>query len=76
MKNVIKKISAIAMAFTLLGVGTVVTKSVAPKSDNTLTACAYSYPCTRYDGHAHGNFIHTNPWGQKICNACGCPVYY
>ena len=38
----LKKITATAMAFVLLGVGTTVTRSVAPKADNTLTACATS----------------------------------
>lgn len=42
MKNVIKKISAIAMAFTLLGTGTAITKSISPNSESFLTAEAYS----------------------------------
>ncbi len=40
MKHVLKKISAIAMAFTLLGAGTTITKNVAPQSIPTLTASA------------------------------------
>ena len=40
MKNVIKKISALAMALTLLGAGTTISKAVEPNSDNTLTASA------------------------------------
>ena len=40
MKNVLKKISAIAMAFALLGTGTTIAKNVNPKSVNTLTASA------------------------------------
>ena len=40
MKNIIKKITAITMAFTLLGSGTAIAKNVSPKSDNTLTASA------------------------------------
>ena len=40
MKNVIKKIASIAMAFTLLGTGTAVTKTISPKFDNTLVASA------------------------------------
>lgn len=40
MKNTLKKIASIAMAFTLLGTGTVVTKTISPKSDNILTASA------------------------------------
>ena len=40
MKNVIKKITAAAMAFTLLGAGSAVIKSAAPKTDNTIVANA------------------------------------
>ncbi|MBP5579081.1 MAG: hypothetical protein J6X56_06335 [Ruminococcus sp.] len=40
MKNVLKKVSAIALAFTLLGSGTAIAKNVNPKSVNTLTASA------------------------------------
>jgi len=43
MKNIIKKISAVAMAFTLLGAGTVITKKVSPKSDTSISASAASY---------------------------------
>ena len=58
MKNVIKKIAATAMAFSLLGTGTAVTKTIAPQAVNTTTASAANgYPGTRYDGHAHGQFV-------------------
>lgn len=40
MKNALKKISAIAMAFTMLGTGTNVVKSATPKSNNALVAHA------------------------------------
>ncbi|WP_295072089.1 hypothetical protein [Ruminococcus sp.] len=40
MKNVLKKISAIAMAFTLLGSGTAIAKNLNPNSVPTLTASA------------------------------------
>ena len=40
MKTIIKKISAIAMAFTLIGTGTAITKTISPKSDTTITASA------------------------------------
>ena len=43
LKNVIKKISAVAMAFTLLGTGTAVANTFSPMSYNTLTANAASY---------------------------------
>ena len=42
MANIVKKISAIAMAFTLLGVGAAVVKTVSPESDTTITASAES----------------------------------
>ncbi len=51
MKNVIKKITAAAMAFTLLGAGSAVIRSAAPKTDNTLVASAASndvYKDARY----------------------------
>ncbi|MBR5683602.1 MAG: hypothetical protein IKW96_10095 [Ruminococcus sp.] len=51
MKNVIKKIAATAMAFTILGTGTAVTKSIAPQMDNSIVASA---AC-----HAHGQFVET-----------------
>lgn len=40
MKNIVKKITAAAMAFTLLGAGSAAIKSVSPKADNTLVASA------------------------------------
>ncbi len=40
MKNVIKKVSAIAMAFTLLGTGSVVTKTVSSDATNSYTITA------------------------------------
>lgn len=43
MKNIIKKVSAFAMAFTLLGAGTAIAKEIAPSSDTTLTASAITY---------------------------------
>ena len=48
MKNVLKKIAATAMAFTLLGAGTAITKTVSPKSDNTLVASACNCNARRY----------------------------
>jgi len=40
MKNTVKKIAGFAMAFTLLGTGTVITKTISPESDNTIVASA------------------------------------
>ena len=56
MKNVLKKISAIALAFTLLGTGTTVTKKIVPQFDNTITASAANInPTTCY--HSTGRRI-------------------
>ncbi|MBQ6040458.1 MAG: hypothetical protein K5705_01945 [Oscillospiraceae bacterium] len=40
MKQVIKKITAIALAFTLIGAETAITKTIAPQADNSITAHA------------------------------------
>lgn len=49
MNNVIKKISAIALAFTLLRTGTAVTKTIAPQFDKSITAsAAYAHNCCSY----------------------------
>ncbi len=51
MKNAMKKISAIAMAFTLLGSGTAIINNAAPKFDNSITASAASpnYTCAYWN---------------------------
>ncbi|WP_028515186.1 hypothetical protein [Ruminococcus flavefaciens] len=69
MKNVIKKIASIAMAFTLLGTGTAVTKTISPKSDNTLVAqayipsqnCNHKY-CTRHAHYTEGRWHKQSIW--------------
>lgn len=52
MKNTIKKITAVAMAFTLLGTGTTIAKNVNPESFNTgITAdaaCNHNMPRSTY----------------------------
>ena len=50
MKNVIKKISAIAMAFTLLSTGTAAIKTIAPQTVNTITASAAGGTCSHASG--------------------------
>ena len=48
MKNLLKKISAVAMAFTMLGTGTAISKN-SPKPTNTLTAHAeFAHNCWSY----------------------------
>lgn len=46
MKNAIKKIVSVAMAFTLLGTGMAITKIIAPQFDNSITASAASVNST------------------------------
>ena len=70
MKNVIKKIASIAMAFTLLGTGTAVTKNLNPKFDNTLVASA---ACQYHDGSIINgkkiiNYYADN--GNRRCRCC------
>lgn len=84
MKNVIKKISAVAMAFTLLGTGIAATKTIAPEKDNTLTAQAYMPPqyCSHNSG-IHYYYYYSYRSGNKgydvylkCCNSCGTPLGY
>lgn len=62
MKNVIKKIASIAMAFTLLGTGTTVTNTISPKSSNTIVADAASckHNCRWYEGGIVVQFTRTS----------------
>jgi hypothetical protein len=73
MKNVIKKISAVAMAFTLLGAGTAITKT-----DNSLKADAGVPPqyCSHNCGWHNVTYIYQCGCWYKIgnCNNCGSPV--
>ena len=73
MKNVIKKITAAAMAFTLLGAGSAAIKIAAPKTDNTLVAsaaCQYH----RADNVRRGEAVKCN-YGcthyRYYCKCCG-----
>ncbi len=56
MKNVVKKIASIAMACTLLGTGSAVTKTISPKSSCILTADAARFcreaDSTDYEVHS------------------------
>lgn len=78
MKNVLKKISAIALAFTLLGTGTAVTKKVNPNSITTLGAhaeCQYHYTQhpenirIEYQSSIKGNKKYV--YEIKKCACCG-----
>ncbi len=71
MKKTIKKLVSIAMAFTLLGTGTAITKSVSPTSDNSITAHAGIPP--QYCNH-NARWYWYNNNTQLICSACGSPM--
>ena len=53
MKHIIKKVSAFAMAAVLLGAGGAAAANINSANSNTITASA----ATRYDGHAHGQYL-------------------
>lgn len=60
MKNTLKKISAFAMAFTLLSTGTAITQSIAPTFDNSITASAanaISPDYYSYNGPSYLSFV-------------------
>ena len=58
MKNILKKVSVIAMAAVLLGAGGTAAANLKSANSNNLTASAANgYPASRYDGHAHGNYV-------------------
>ena len=75
MKNVIKKIAAMAMAFTLLGTGNAITKTISAENNITLTANAANSVCqyhhgTKQNGKTINNcYIDNN--GNKRCKCCG-----
>lgn len=56
MKNVIKKISALAMAFTLIGAGSTIVTKVSPNSDTTITASAASIRAGAYKVRSSFNY--------------------
>ena len=88
MKNVLKKIAAVAMAFTLIGGGTTIAKTVAPESSNTITAHAlcqyhgyisnsdfvyYTYSWSVFPGM---NMYDPQPTGEaRRCRCCGGYFY-
>lgn len=83
MKNVIKKVSAIAMAFTLLGTGTVVSETVAHKSNNTLIAQAGATTTYRYSQYwsdffgqpAYYEYYYGSPTGRLYLSNSKSYVY-
>ena len=75
MKNAIKKLTAAVMAFTLLGVGTTITKTVAPESNNALIAHAGVPP--QYCNHSCGTkevlirtYKYSNVWFREYAVCC------
>ncbi len=75
MKNVFKKISAIVMAFSILGSGSIITQYTNSKTGNTLVAIA---ACQYHDGSILNGKIISNykknkaeREGKRYCNCCG-----
>lgn len=67
MKNVIKKISSIAMAFTLLGTGTALTNTISPKSNTAIIAMAGSNAEPwRYNQPKYGEILKYGCRGEKV----------
>lgn len=60
MNNVIKRVSAFVMAFTLLGTGTVITKNILPESDTTIVADAASKFTPPYGAYEPAMWVNYN----------------
>lgn len=83
MKNTIKKIVSVAMAFTLLGTGTVIVKTIAPQSNNTITAdaaCNHNMPRPKYGPWKKVENLYGGRYKEKreikwCCNSCGKVLY-
>ncbi len=72
MRKIIKKIVAIAMAFTLIGTGTAITKTISPKSDSIIIVYAGGVPQNHCDHPKRFQYDHN---GYKCCEACGKRLY-
>ena len=82
MKNVLKKIAAAAMAFTLIGTGS----AISANTNSTLKAKAYIPPqYCRHNSGWHWGSTYSTSWTEggyyatrviysKICNSCGSPL--
>ena len=71
MKNVLKKISAIAMVFTLLGTGTAFTANASPQDNFDKNV---SHPCGQYKQTRvieDINWEHCIIYHQDYCAICG-----
>ncbi|MBE6857822.1 MAG: hypothetical protein E7498_00090 [Ruminococcus sp.] len=76
MKNVIKKIAAVAMAFTMLGTGTAITETIAPKTNNSIVASAASYaPTCKHSGSTYKTYSAWWYIGGVEQNIISFPVY-
>ncbi|MBR6967206.1 MAG: hypothetical protein IKH78_01635 [Ruminococcus sp.] len=69
MKKAFKKLIAVAMAFTLLGTGTTLAKTIAPQKDNTIVASATT--CNNCHGGSY--YVVTDDSGWVTYNEdCVC----
>ena len=75
MKNIVKKISAIAMAFTLLGTGTFITKNVSSNDTALVANAACSHTNVKRETYSY--VYVENGWGKlyhtvtDYCPKCG-----
>ena len=67
MKNIAKKAAAFALAFTLLGTGTAVTKTFSPTSDTSITASAACYHSAGQPRAEYGEWTATGKKRLIIC---------
>ena len=86
MKSVLKKITATAMAFAILGTGTAITNNMSTKTNTGLVA--HAGPPPQYCSHNSGWYwspTYRKTWQfgklsftfkgyQKCCNICGSPI--
>ena len=74
MNNVMKKIAAVAMAFTLIGPGTTVIKTISPQADNTIVANAANYGARDYWNYTRP----TEGWnyGRYVGQRAGGGIYW
>lgn len=83
MKNIAKKIVVCALAFTLLGTGTAVTKTITPDFDTAITAsaaCNHNMPRPKYGewkkiGNGYGWWYKARREIKWYCNSCGKYLY-
>ena len=72
MRKFIKKITAIALAFTLIGAETAITKTIAPQANNSITA----YAATCNHCHCGSLYVITYEKTEEVMIAFPCISYH